>query len=90
MAPAGDDLKLKLTVTREEHPQLHQVLSAIRQPRRRTQRLKELATAGLMFERGAVPLPAPASGPPLAVADPLDTLGDATSAALWGETAGPR
>lgn len=90
MAPTGDDLKLKLTVTREEHPQLHHVLSAIRQPRRRTQRLKELATAGLMFERGAMPLTAPASGSLVAVVDPLDTVGDATSAALWEETAGPR
>lgn len=59
MGSAADDLQIKLKVTSDEHPALHRVLCAISDPRRRTRRLKELASTGLLVERsGAVVLAA--------------------------------
>ena len=83
-----DDLKIKLTVTADEHPELHRTLMAIVDSRRRTRRLKDLAAAGLLVERfGALPVPhSPSDGS--AGSRALDELGDAVSVALWEERAG--
>lgn len=88
MQPDLQDLPIKLTVTSDEHPELHRVLVAIAEPRRRTRRLKDLAATGLLFERAAglamsAPQPAPAAAEPAA-----DVLGDAVSIALWEDKAG--
>ena len=42
--------KIKLTIAREECPGLHAALSAIREPKRRASRLRELAAKGLLLE----------------------------------------
>jgi hypothetical protein len=88
MQPDLQDLPIKLTVTSDEHPELHRVLVAIAEPRRRTRRLKDLAATGLLFERAtglamSAPQPAPAAAEPAA-----DVLGDAVSIALWEDKAG--
>jgi hypothetical protein len=88
MRSGSQDLKIKLTVTADEHPELHRSLMAIADPRRRTGRLKDLACAGLLVERfGTLPGPRSASDTP-AVSRTLDELGDAVSVALWEERAG--
>ena len=82
------DLQIKLTVTSDEHPELHRVLVAIAEPRRRTRRLKDLAATGLLVERAgglAVSAQQPA---PSAAAQAADVLGDAVSIALWEDKAG--
>jgi hypothetical protein len=82
------DLQIKLTVTSDEHPELHRVLVAIAEPRRRTRRLKDLAATGLLIERTGG-LAVSASQPAPAVAGPAaDVLGDAVSIALWEDKAG--
>lgn len=43
-------VQIKLTISREEHPALFETLFCIRSPRRRTGRLKELITKGLVLE----------------------------------------
>ena len=51
-APATAELAMKLTIAGDENPELYQALLAVHEPRRRTRRLKDLATKGLMLERG--------------------------------------
>ena len=65
------ELKLKLTIAQEENPDLYFVLQAIHNPRRRTQRLKDLALKGLLFERGHV---APHALPPAPKAEVKATV----------------
>jgi hypothetical protein len=89
MDSAADDLQIKLTVTIDEHPELHRILRAITEPRRRTRRLKDLAATGLLIERSgglAVTGPAPAPNLP-AEREPDDLLGDAVGVALWVDKA---
>ena len=88
MQSAPKDLQIKLTVTSDEHPELHRVLEAIVEPRRRTRRLKELAAIGLLVERsGTFTLSAPASLEP-AVEHVPEIRVDAVSMALWDDKAG--
>lgn len=88
MNSGSTDLKIKLTVTADEHPELHRTLVAIADSRRRTRRLKDLAAAGLLVERfGALPaVPSPSERP--AGERVLEDLGGAVSVALWEERAG--
>ena len=82
------DLQIKLTVTSDEHPELHRVLVAIAEPRRRTRRLKDLAATGLLVER-AGGLAVSAQQPALSAAgQAADVLGDAVSIALWEDKVG--
>jgi len=88
MRPASGDLQIKLTVTRDEHPELHRVLMAICEPRRRTRRLKELAATGLLVERsGALHLAAPAVEEPAALPE-SELGGDLVAMAQWDDKAG--
>ena len=43
-------VRMKLTISREEHPALFEALLCIRNPRRRTGRLKDLVIKGLTLE----------------------------------------
>ena len=43
-------VRMKLTISREEHPALFEALFCIRNPRRRTGRLKDLIIKGLTLE----------------------------------------
>lgn len=43
-------VRMKLTISREEHPALFEALFCIRNPRRRTGRLKDLVIKGLTLE----------------------------------------
>jgi hypothetical protein len=56
---AGADarLRMKLTIAADETPDLFRALAAVKDARRRTRRLKDLATKGLMVERTAGGLP---------------------------------
>lgn len=86
--PDFQDLQIKLTVTRDEHPDLHRVLTAIAEPRRRTRRLKDLAATGLLIERaGGLALSAPQPAP-VVTDQGADLLGDPVSIALWEDKAG--
>jgi hypothetical protein len=44
-------VRIKLTISREEHPAMFEALAGIRSPRRRTGRLKELVVKALTLER---------------------------------------
>ncbi len=46
-----DKLLLKLTVAADEMPELYRALVSVKDARRRTRRLKDLATQGLLVER---------------------------------------
>jgi hypothetical protein len=71
-------VRIKLTISREEHPAMFEALASIRNPRRRTGRLKELVVKALTLEQvGATAV----LGPPL-----LD--GARPGIAAGGETAG--
>jgi hypothetical protein len=76
-APGGDQLKLKLTIAVDENPDLYHALRHIKDPRRRTRRLKDLAVKGLMLER------APASIVGLA---PMRTTDGHAARAVIGES----
>ena len=43
-------VRIKLTISREEHPAMFEALASIRSPRRRTGRLKELVVKALTLE----------------------------------------
>lgn len=61
-APRKDGtVRMKLTISREEHPALFEALYSIRNPRRRTGRLKDLVIKALALEQVGVSavLPAP-------------------------------
>lgn len=49
-ARRDDTVRMKLTISREEHPALFEALFRIRNPRRRTGRLKDLVIKGLTLE----------------------------------------
>jgi hypothetical protein len=71
-------VRMKLTISREEHPAMFEALISIRNPRRRTGRLKELVIKALTLEQvGAT-----------AVLGPLLADGAPSVAAPRGE--GPR
>ncbi|MDP1691782.1 MAG: hypothetical protein Q8L49_07520 [Burkholderiaceae bacterium] len=44
-------VRMKLTISREEHPEMFDALISIRSPRRRTGRLKELVIKALTLEQ---------------------------------------
>ncbi len=44
-------VRMKLTISREEHPAMFEALASIRNPRRRTGRLKELVVKALTMEQ---------------------------------------
>ncbi len=44
-------VRIKLTISREEHPAMFEALAGIRNPRRRTGRLKELVVKALTLEQ---------------------------------------
>jgi len=44
-------VRMKLTISREEHPAMFEALVSIRNPRRRTGRLKELVIKALTLEQ---------------------------------------
>ena len=53
-------VRIKLTISREEHPAMFEALASIRNPRRRTGRLKELVVKALTLELvGATPVLGP-------------------------------
>ncbi len=53
-------VRIKLTISREEHPAMFEALAGIRNPRRRTGRLKELVVKALTLEQvGATAIPGP-------------------------------
>ncbi|MBY0366043.1 hypothetical protein [Roseateles aquatilis] len=67
-AAAGAKLQMKLSLAADETPDLFHALSAVKDAKRRTGRLKDLAAKGLLLERsGSLALasapPAPISGP---------------------------
>ena len=49
--PVNATVRLKLTISREEHPVMFDALISIRNPRRRTGRLKELVIKALTLEQ---------------------------------------
>ena len=59
-AVIDDQLKLKLTIALDENPDLFRALRDIKDPRRRTRRLRDLAVKGLLMERAPVPMHAEA------------------------------
>lgn len=70
-------VRMKLTISREEHPAMFEALASIRNPRRRTGRLKELVVKALTLEQvGAT-----------AVLGPLHLDGARPGIAAGGETA---
>ena len=70
-------VRIKLTISREEHPAMFEALASIRNPRRRTGRLKELVVKALTLEQvGAT-----------AVLDPPLPDGARPGIAAGGETA---
>ena len=83
-----DQLKLKLTIALDENPDLFLALRDIKDPRRRTRRLRDLAVKGLMMERAPAPVRAEAptresEGPPRAA------IGPSVSSMLeWGDGTG--
>lgn len=56
-AVIADHLKLKLTIAVDENPDLFRALRDIKDPRRRTRRLKDLAVKGLLMERASEAAP---------------------------------
>jgi hypothetical protein len=88
MRAESQDLQIKLTVTQDEHPELHRVLLAIVQPRRRTRRLKDLAATGLLLERAGGISVSTAQPATSAAGQAVGDLGDALSVALWEDKAG--
>lgn len=89
MRPRREELKIKLTVTADEHPELYRVLMAIEESRRRTRRLKDLAASGLLVERfGLPPQAQPQSPSSTGGEQAIESLGDVASLALWEERAG--
>ena len=89
MRADSQDLQIKLTVTQDEHPELHRVLLAIVEPRRRTRRLKDLAATGLLLERaGGIAVSAAQPAPSASGQAAVDDVGDALSVALWEDKAG--
>jgi hypothetical protein len=87
-AVIDDQLKLKLTIALDENPDLFRALRDIKDPRRRTRRLKDLAVKGLLMERAPAPVRAEAPmGEP--EAPPRAAIGQSVSSMLdWGDGTG--
>jgi hypothetical protein len=86
-AVIDDQLKLKLTIASDENPDLFLALRDIKDPRRRTRRLKDLAVKGLLSERAPAPMRAEmvVSGP---AAPSLAAAGGSVSSMLdWEDNA---
>lgn len=49
--PGDGTVRVKLTISREEHPAMFEALIGIKNPRRRTGRLKELVIKALTLEQ---------------------------------------
>lgn len=49
--PVNGTVRMKLTISRDEHPAMFDALISIRNPRRRTGRLKELVIKALTLEQ---------------------------------------
>ena len=87
-AVIDDQLKLKLTIALDENPDLFRALRDIKDPRRRTRRLRDLAVKGLLMERApaSVRAEAPIGEPE---ARPRAAMGQSVSSMLdWGDGAG--
>lgn len=78
---SAPQLVVKSTVAADEHPDLYRVLAAMSDLRRRSSRLRDLATKGLLFEIGVAagevprgesrtqqPAPGTAAGTPSGIA----------------------
>lgn len=83
-----EQLKLKLTIALDENPDLYLALRDIKDPRRRTRRLKDLAVKGLMMERA--PAPVRAEAPTREAEAPRRAaVGQSVSSMLdWGDGTG--
>lgn len=83
MSAGGDNkLLMKLTIAADETPELFRALASVKDARRRTRRLKDLASKGFMVERSGMGIlssePAPRVARPTAEglrhAPPGDTV----------------
>ncbi len=88
-AVIDDQLKLKLTIALDENLDLFRALRDIRDPRRRTRRLKDLAVKGLLMERAptAAPVAQRAQAPTDdSASPPRAPVGQSVSSMLdWGD-----
>ena len=87
-ALSDDQLKLKLTIAVDENPDLYLALRDIKDPRRRTRRLKDLAVKGLLLERAPAPIVGgvPAPEPEPEIQGPRAVVGQSVSSMLdWEE-----
>jgi hypothetical protein len=81
-------LKMKLTISVDENPDLFFVLRDIRDRRRRTRRLKDLAVKGLLLERAPAPTGAAAPQPITESHGRRTPVGESVSSMLdWGDPA---
>jgi len=90
-------LVMQVTTARDEGPELFDLLANIRDAKRRSNRLKELAKLGLLVERGDVSLGAQTRSPQLTAVLPMSPSsgstellprGMATDMLNWGEPEG--
>ncbi len=65
-----DRLLMKITVAADETPELFRSLASVKDRRRRTRRLKDLATKGLMVERAGVATLTTEAAPQMAIQPP--------------------
>lgn len=70
-----DRLLMKITVAADETPELFRSLASVKDRRRRTRRLKDLATKGLMVERAGVATIATEAAPQMAIIQPPEGPG---------------
>jgi hypothetical protein len=81
-ALSDDQLKLKLTIAVDENPDLFLALRDIKDPRRRTRRLKDLAVKGLLMERAPVSIHGGALASDLDRPRPRAVVGQSVSSML--------
>lgn len=81
-ALSDDQLKLKLTIAVDENPDLFLALRDIKDPRRRTRRLKDLAVKGLLMERAPVSIHSGALASHLDRPRPRAVVGQSVSSML--------
>ena len=89
-APGTNELRLKLTIAADENPDLYLALRDIKDPRRRTRRLKDLAVKGLFLERASLPISVglPTREPEVQTTPPV--AGPSVSSMLdWGDSTVP-
>ncbi|WP_157269079.1 hypothetical protein [Azohydromonas aeria] len=77
--------EIKLTIAREECPGLHSALSAIREPRRRASRLRELAAKGLLLESHGLAAPPTAGMNPELQVPPTPETGPVAGRKFLGD-----